>query len=143
MALNYDFDYLKRIIIIFLIPLLVLIILSGIFLMIYSMTERNKDKEYQYIMSFYSLLLGIIVLALLTAFSLGFSASLIKAMAENNIINSFKFIYIGSYILPIIPATFLVILIRRIVRIFTERNAYEENIALQKAKKVTTKKETI
>ncbi len=127
MTVVYSLSNLEKLIWYIVVPLLVLMIIFSCFCLIYNL--KNKDKypnKTNYVVNYWSAVLGIIFGAILLAVSLGFSAAFIQTVRDLNAIAQNRFFYYFFMFFPIIPCTFLVIFIMKFVTNLNKHYIVEE-----------------
>jgi len=100
-----------------LIPLLIVLIVFGLFLF-FSRKKENKDiLEYNYKANFFSSLIAVFFGAILFSVSLGFSITFINAVYLNKLESVYPFMIILLYIFPVIPFAFLIYFVVHFIKV--------------------------
>lgn len=127
-SIYYNFSFLFKLITYILIPVVLIVIATAIILKLYTkkIKETNRDR-YNYIMNLYPSILAIIIVGILFAIVAGFAISFTNTMRVNNLVNDNKIIYYIIIITPIIPLSFLLYYIRKLILLRTNKEQKDNN----------------
>lgn len=127
MNLIYDSDFVKKMAILILVPVVCVVAFTVFCLFIYSLTNKEHNSpRYNYIMNFYSCLIGVVLVSLLLAVSIGFSYNFIEFMKINQLNGEFKNVYYIVYALPFLPLITLFIILVKFIKVVMNRPEKEE-----------------
>ena len=109
MKIFYDIPYMKGIMKYVLIPVIVIILIVGICLFLYSRKHKDhEDPHYNFVMDFWSSLIGIIVTGAILAIAVGFSIAMTEKMREYGLVEEKKALYYLLKYFIVIPFIFVV-----------------------------------
>ena len=111
-----------------LIPLFVTLILYGAFVLIYSAKMRNQNQKVKnYVISFWSSVIGILFGAVLFSVSIGFVMALVKKVEVQGLVVNNQTLYTLFCCFPVIPLVFLMSFIWKFLKTLRYGTAlYEE-----------------
>ena len=113
----YSIEDLRFLFFYLIIPFTVILILFYIFTKIYTKKHQDQDKNYtNYVVNYWSNVLGIIFAAILLSVSLGFGAAFTRTLEDLAIVNENIFLYYFFMFFPILPLIFLFIYIGKFIR---------------------------
>lgn len=108
MKIFYDIPYMKDIMLYVLIPVLAVIIIVGTCLFVYSNHHKDHDDpHYNFVMDFWSSLIGIIVTGAILAIAVGFSVAMTEKMREYGLVEEKKILYYLLKYFVILPFIFV------------------------------------
>lgn len=109
MKIFYDIPYMKGIMKYVLVPVIIVILIVGICLFIYSKKHKDhEDPHYNFVMDFCSSLIGIIITGAILAIAVGFSFAMTEKMREYGLVEEKKALYYLLKYFIIIPFIFVV-----------------------------------
>ena len=109
MKIFYDIPYMKGIVKYVLIPVIIVIVIAGLLLFIYSKKHKDHDTpQYNFVMDFWSSLIGIIVTGAILAIAVGFSFAMTEKMQEYGLVEEKKMLYYLLKYFIILPFVFVV-----------------------------------
>ena len=109
MKIFYNFPYIKEILKYVLIPVVLVVFIVSIILFIYS--KKHKDHEnphYNFVMDFWSSLIGIIITGAILAIAVAFSLAMTEKMVEYKLTEDKKMLYYLLKYFIIVPAVFVI-----------------------------------
>lgn len=123
----YSSSNLEQIIWYVLVPLTVALLIFTLFSYFYNLAHYKKRPNHtNYVINFWSSVLGIIFGAMLLAAALGFSLAFIQNVQELNLVAEKQFFYYFFMVFPIIPFIFLIVSIRRFLLNLSKRHIANE-----------------
>lgn len=122
--ITYSVSFFIKLLFWLFIPILLVVAIASFLIHKYS----KKDKEQvQVKKEAYSALLAILVVGVLLAIVIGFSVTFTSILKSRNLIKGNEIIYYFIFITPLIPFTFLVYYIRKLVQVIVkEKNKLKE-----------------
>ncbi len=109
MKIFYDIPYIQGIMKYVLIPVAAVIIIVGVSLFIYSTIHKDhEDPRYNFVMNFWSSLIGIILTGAILAMAVGFSVAMTEKMQEYGLVEEKKMLYYLLKYFIIIPFIFVI-----------------------------------
>ncbi len=127
MEIFYDIPYMKVILLYVLVPVAFLVLVVGLVLFSYSRKHKDhEDEHYNFVMNFWSSLIGIIITGALLALAIGFSIAMTEKMKEYGIVNSRKMIYYLLKYFVIVPIAFVIWYIVKLVKTILHRPTKEK-----------------
>lgn len=109
MKIFYDIPYIKGIMMYVLVPVAIVIVTVGIALFIYSRVHKDHENpHYNFVMNFWSSLIGIIITGAILAMAVGFSIAMTEKMQEYGLVEEKKMLYYLLKYFIIIPFIFVV-----------------------------------
>ena len=139
MQIFYSLSGVNEVIYMVLIPLLVTLVVYGLFVFIYSAKMRNKDqREKNYVISFWSSVIGILFGAVLLSVSLGFIMALVKRVEVQGLIVSNQTLYTLFCCFPIIPFIFLLAFIWKFLKTLKYGSQLYESKAREDEEEIET-----
>ncbi len=109
MKIFYDVPYMKAIMLYVLVPVVVVLTVVGISLYVYSKKhEDHSDPHYNFVMNFWSSLIGVVVTAVILAIAVAFSVTMTERMEEYNLVEDKKMIYYLLKYFIVIPIVFVI-----------------------------------
>ncbi len=116
MTVVYSLANLEKIIWYVLIPLLIVMIVFCLFTLFYNLKNSKKyPNKTNYVVNYWSNVVGIIFGAILLAVSIGFSTAFTQTVRELHVIADNRFFYHFFMVFPIIPFLFLIISVVKFV----------------------------
>ena len=109
MKIFYDIPYMKGIMTYVFVPVIIVVLLVGISLFVYS--KKNKDHDdphYNFVMDFWSSLIGIIITGTILAIAVGFSVAMTEKMQEYGLVEEKKMLYYLLKYFIVIPFIFVI-----------------------------------
>ncbi len=117
MKIFYDIPYMKGIVKYVLVPVIIIIIIAGLFLFIYSKKHKDHDApQYNFVMDFWSSLIGIIVTGAILAIAVGFSFAMTEKMQEYGLVEEKKTLYYLLKYFIVLPFVFVVLYIIKFLK---------------------------
>lgn len=127
MNIFYSLTGVREVVYMVLIPLFVTLVLYGLFVFFYSMKMRNKNqREKNYVISFWSSVIGIVFGAVLLSVSIGFVIAFVKRVEAEGLVVNNQLIYTLFCCFPVIPFLFLISFIYRFLKNLKEKAKIEE-----------------
>lgn len=109
MKIFYDVPYMKAIMLYVLVPVVVVLTIVGISLYVYSKKhEDHSDPHYNFVMNFWSSLIGVVITAVILAIAVAFSVTMTERMEEYNLVEDKKMIYYLLKYFIVIPIVFVI-----------------------------------
>lgn len=111
-------------------PLICILLLFFIGTKIYIYIRKKREKNVNhtnYVVNYWTNVLGILVAAILLSVSIGFSLSFTRQVRELNAIDENLILYYFFMVFPIIPFIFLIIYIRKFIVNMRYSDQIEEN----------------
>lgn len=141
-VIRFDFSFFLELLKYIFIPVVIVVIVTGIAIAIYSSTIKEKDiKRYNYVVGFWSCLLAIVIIGALTAITIGFSKSLTDSMVAYDLVANNRMFYNIVKFLPLFPIVFLILYIGKFVRIVLHKAPKPKELE-KELKKVQEKRES-
>lgn len=107
----YNFSFLKKTLLLVLVPVVIFLIVCLICLGIYSKRKNNQETDdYNYVFAFWINLCNVLIGISLVAVTMAFSATMIYKIHVNN-----KIILFILYALPLLPILFLIRVVYRFI----------------------------
>lgn len=130
MKIFYDIPYMKDIMQYVLIPIVMVIIVVGVALFIYSKkVEDHESPRYNFVMNFWSSLIGIVITGAILAIAVGFSFAMTEKMREYNLIEEKKMLYYLLKYFIIIPFIFVLWYIVKFLKTIYYKPKKEKQVA--------------
>ncbi len=127
MQIFYSLSGVEEVIYMVLIPLFVTLILYGFFVFFYSLHMKDKDQQRKnYVISFWSSVIGVLFGAILLSVSIGFVIALIKRVNTQGLVVNNQFLYTLFCCFPVVPFIFLIIFIRRFLKTLKQKSRLDE-----------------
>lgn len=105
------------------IPVLIIVVIMGIAIFIYSGSIKEKDiKRYNYVTNFWTCLLANVIIGGLLAITIGFSISITNSMVVYHLVENNKTFYYIVMALPLFPLAFLILYIVKFIKVVLSKN---------------------
>lgn len=106
-----------------LIPIFVIILLFGLFILFYTRNNNIKiDSEARFKVNYWSAIVGIILGAILLTVSLGYSVALVQKLYNYGMATNYSFLLVILYIFPFVPLIFVILCIVRLLHVLKKHN---------------------
>ncbi len=141
MKIFYDIPYMKGIMTYVFVPVVIVVLLVGISLFVYS--KKNKDHDdphYNFVMDFWSSLIGIIITGTILAIAVGFSVAMTEKMQEYGLVEEKKMLYYLLKYFIVIPFIFVIWYIVKFLKTIYHKPK-KKKAALEPLNNVTTNTE--
>lgn len=151
MKIFYDIPYLKVIMTYVLIPVVIIVLIAGVCLFFYSKKQKDhEDPHYNFVMDFWSSLIGIIVTAAILALAIGFSVAMTEKMREYHLVEEKKMLYYLLRYFVILPFVFVIWYIVKFIKTIyykiqdnkiNSNNSLESESVIEESKEVEMENE--
>lgn len=130
MKIFYDIPYMKDIMQYVLVPIVVVLIVVGVALFIYSKKVKDHDSpRYNFVMNFWSSLIGIVVTGAILAIAVGFSIAMTEKMHEYHLVEEKKMLYYLLKYFIVIPFVFVVWYVVKFLKTIYYKPKREKNVS--------------
>ncbi len=127
MQVFYSLSGVDEVIYMVLIPLFVTLIFYGLFVFFYSIRMKDKDQRRKnYVISFWSSVIGILFGAVLLSVSIGFVMALVRRVNTLGLVVSNQIFYTLFCCFPVIPFIFLLSFIRKFLKTLKYKEELDE-----------------
>lgn len=139
-AMRFDLSLFMDLVKYVFIPVLIIVVIMGIAIFIYSGSIKEKDiKRYNYVTNFWTCLLANVVIGGLLAITIGFSVSITNSMVVYHLVEDNRTFYYIVMALPLFPLAFLILYIVKFIKVVLTKNKnMEEEYITYKVKKGET-----
>ncbi len=125
MNIFYSLSGVREVIYLVFIPLFTTLILYGLFVFFYSIKEKDKARK-NYVVSFWSNVIGILFGSVLLSVSIGFVIALVRRVnAEGWIVNN-QFLYLLFCCFPVIPFFFLCFFLHKFLKLLRNKDKIDK-----------------
>lgn len=140
-VIRFDFSFFLELLKYIFLPVVIVVLVTGIAIAIYSASIKEKDiKRYNYVVSFWTCLLAVVIIGALTAITIGFSKSLTDSMIAYDLVANNQVFYNIVKFLPLFPLVFLILYIVKFVGIVLHKTPKPKELD-KELKKVQEQKE--
>lgn len=132
MKIFYDVPYMKAIMLYVLVPVVVVLAIVGICLYVYSKKhEDHSDPHYNFVMNFWSSLIGVVITCVILAIAVAFSMTMTGRMREYNLVEEKIMIYYLLKYFIIIPIVFVIWYIVKLIKTIYYKPKKESQVIAQ------------
>lgn len=145
MKIFYDVPYMKGIMKYVLVPVVLVILIVGICLFLYSRKHKDhEDPHYNFVMDFWSSLIGIVITGAILAIAVGFSIAMTEKMREYGLVEEKKALYYLLKYFIILPFVFVVWYIVKFLKtIYYKPSRKKEEVSDLSEELVSSNEETV
>lgn len=122
-AMRFDLSLFMDLVKYVFIPVLIIVVIMGIAIFIYSGSIKEKDiQRYNYVTNFWTCLLANVVIGGLLAITIGFSVSITNSMVVYHLVEDNRTFYYIVMALPLFPLAFLILYIVKFIKVVLSKN---------------------